>query len=79
MAMQTVNHNINDDVFELWDEMCKLLGPPKYKVLEAAIEVFAALPKEAQYVLKSQGDDDRKAILDHLRELNLINAKGKRA
>ena len=70
---------VNKDIKELFDSLFESLGSPKYKIVEAAIEVFAALPKEAQYVLKSQDENDRKAILDHIRELNLKAQKGRRA
>ena len=79
MAKVTFNNNIEKDVSDLFERLYDNLGPPKYKILEAAIEVFAALPKEAQYVLKSQDEDDRKAILDRLRAMNLKSAKDKRA
>ena len=69
--MQTVNHDISDDVFKLFDNLCNVLGPPKYKILEACIEVFSALPKPAQHILKSQDESDRKAILDLIQKLNL--------
>ena len=68
---------LSKDVAELFESLSNTLGPPKYKILEAAIEVFAALPKEAQYVLKSQNDSDRKVVLEHLRKLNLKSGKGK--
>jgi len=77
--MQTLNHDITEEVFKLWEELCSRLGAPKYKILEACIEVFSALPKEAQYVLKSQDEDDRAAILSRLRAMNLKYEKGKRA
>lgn len=67
--MQTVNHDISDDVFKLWEQLFAGLGPPKYKILEAAIEVFSALPKPAQRILKSQDESDRKAILDLIQKL----------
>ena len=77
--MQKFSFEISDDVYDLFDDLCKCLGPPKYKVIEAAIEVFAALPKEAQYILKSQDDADRKVVLEHLNRLNLKASKGKSA
>ena len=77
--MQRINHDINDDVYELFEILYERLGDPKYKILEAAIEVFAALPKEAQYILKAQDENDRKAVLDHIRGLNLKSAKDQHA
>jgi hypothetical protein len=73
------SYKISKDIAELFDSLYARLGDPKYKIVEAAIEVFAALPKEAQYVLKSQDDNDRKIVLEHLRKLNLKSTKGKTA
>jgi len=73
------NMKLNSNVVELYESLYENLGPPKYKIIEAAIEVFAALPKEAQYVLKSQDESDRKAILDLIRAMNVKGQKGKRA
>jgi len=63
------NNNIEKEVAELFESLSESLGPPKYKILEAAIEVFAALPKPAQRILKSQDESDRKAVLDLIRKL----------
>lgn len=60
---------IHTDIAEVFDSLFQTLGPPKYKIIEAAIEVFAALPKEAQRILKSQDESDRKAVLDLIRKL----------
>ena len=79
MTKEAFNYRVDNSIAELFEQLCERLGPPKYKVLEAAIEVFAALPKEAQYILKSQNDADRKIILARLRELNLKSQKNKRA
>ena len=62
---------ISSDIKDLFDSLYERLGDPKYKILEAAIEVFAALPKSAQYILKGQDESDRKAILDLIRKLKL--------
>lgn len=69
MAKVIFNNKIEDDVKKLFDKLYDNLGPPKFKIIEAAIEVFAALPKPAQRILKSQDESDRKAILDLIRKL----------
>lgn len=69
MAKVLFNNKIEDDVKKLFDSLYDSLGPPKFKIIEAAIEVFAALPKPAQRILKSQDKSDRKAILDLIRKL----------
>ena len=77
--MQKFSYEISDGVYDLFDELYNKLRGHKYRIIEAAIEVFAALPKEHQRALVSQDDADRKAILARLRELNLKSQKGKRA
>lgn len=77
--MKRINHDVNDEIYDLFDSLYNRLGDPKYKILEAAIEVFAALPREAQYVLKAQDESDRKVILDLIRAMNVSGQKGKRA
>jgi hypothetical protein len=79
MSMIGFHVRLNEDIAEIYDQLSVSLGPPKYKIIEAAIEVFAALPKEAQYVLKSQDENDRKLILDLIRAMNVKGQKGKRA
>lgn len=71
MAKVIFNNKIEDDVKKLFDNLYDSLGPPKYKILEACIEVFSALPKPAQRILKSQDESDRKAVLDLIRKLKL--------
>jgi len=77
--MLPINHNVSDDVSDLFEELCANLGPPKYKVLEACVLTFSALPKEAQYILKAQNEEDRKEVLSRLRAMSLKSEKGKRA
>ena len=63
------NHNVSPEVVELFDELAQKLGPPRYRILEAAIEVFNTLPRDVQYVLKSYDQPDRKLCLDLLRAI----------
>ena len=61
------NKDISEDVFALFESICEELGPPKYRILEAAIEVFALLPIEMKYVLKSYKKEDRQRCFDLIR------------
>lgn len=79
VATEQFSFKISAEVKELFDSIYNRLGDPKYKIIEAAIEVFAALPKDAQYILKSQDDSDRKVVLEHLKKLNLKSTKGRSA
>jgi hypothetical protein len=63
--------DIGEDVFALFESICEELGPPKYRILEAAIEVFALLPREIKYALKSNNDEDRQLCFDLIRGLEL--------
>ena len=77
--MQKFSYEISDGVYDLFDELYNKLSGHKYRIIEAAIEVFAALPKEHQRALVSQDDADRKVILDHLKKLNPKSARDKTA
>jgi hypothetical protein len=63
--------DINENVFALFETICEELGPPKYRILEAAIEVFALLPREIKYALKANNEEDRKLCFDLIRGLEL--------
>lgn len=69
VAQEQFSFRLSVDVKKLFDSLYDNLGPPKFKIIEASIEVFAALPKPAQRILKSQDESDRKAILDLIRKL----------
>lgn len=79
MAKVAFGIKVSPDVAKLFESLYDRLGGPKFRIIEAAIEVFAALPKEAQYILKSQDDEDRKVVLSRLRAMNLKSGKGKSA
>ena len=53
-----LSHDIDEEVFRTFENVCEELGPPKYRILEASIEVFANLPKEVQAILLHWSDDD---------------------
>ena len=62
--------DISEEVVAIFDDLYEMLGPPKYRILEAAIEVFAVLPREVQYALKSNNKEDRQLYFDLIRGLN---------
>ena len=66
MAKIAFNHDIHEDTVGVFDRTCEKLGPPKYRVVEAAIEAFAALPNHVQYALKSNNQTDRQYWLNVL-------------
>jgi hypothetical protein len=65
------SHKIEDKFAECFEKMCGELGPPKYRILEASIEVFDALPREIQYRLRGMDQVERKPCLDMLAGLSL--------
>lgn len=70
--MQRINHNVSEAVYDLFDEMCNdYKTVPKYRVVEAAIYCFAALPKKARMLLIVQDEQAQQVILDHIRKLQL--------
>ena len=63
------SYDVDSEIAELFDQLAQKLGPPKYRILEAAIETFNTLPRDVQYVLKSYDQKDRQLCLDLLRAL----------
>ena len=59
-----LSHDVSQETLDTFDKICDEIGPPKYRVLEAAIEVFASLPRELQYALRGNNAADRKLCLD---------------
>ncbi len=79
MGKFTISHDVDGRVKDLFENMCEDLGPPKYKVLEACVEVLSVLPREIQYRLKGQNEEDRTFCLDLIRALRANPQQKKRA
>jgi len=60
------SHKIEEEFAELFEKLYSQLGPPKYRILEAAIEAFSVLPRDIQYRLRGMDPAERKPILDYL-------------
>jgi len=60
---------IDENAFQLLDQLTDELGPPKNRILEAGIELFAALPTDWQFILKSNKREDRALCLDLIRAI----------
>ncbi|MHC4326393.1 MAG: hypothetical protein ACYSUX_19150 [Planctomycetota bacterium] len=65
------SHKIEEEFAELFEKMYRQMGPPKYRILEAAIEVFSILPKDIQYRLKGLDPAERQPILDFLSTISV--------
>ena len=65
------SHKIDDSFADLFEKLCNQLGPPKYRILEAAIEVFASLPRNIQYRLRGLDHAERKPILEKLSRIDV--------
>ena len=79
MTKIAFNHTIDEKVVKVFEELYEILGPPKNRILEACIEAFSALPREVQYRLKGQSEQDRKFCLDLIRALRANPQSKKRA
>jgi len=73
-----LGHDVENCIVELFTTTCEKLGPPKYRVLEVAIEVFAHLPRELQYALKGYDEADRKMVLDLIAGLSQQSIQSER-
>ena len=71
MDRKALTNSLDTRVYDLLDQLTIDLGPPKNRILEAAIEVFALLPREIQYALKSNNAEDRQLCFDLIRGLEL--------
>ena len=58
--------SIDDRFAQLFENMCNQHGPPKYRILEAAIEAFDALRRDLQHRLRGKYQAERKPILEYL-------------
>ena len=79
MGRTPFGSSMDTEVFELLEKLTEELGPPKNRILEASIEVFAALPLQWQYVLKSNNRKDRALCLDLIRAIGSPEKQGKLA
>ena len=75
MKKKAFSHDMPEDVIQFFDELCEGLGAKKYRVLEAAILSFAALPYQHQVMLISANQDQRELYLDLIRALEVPPAK----
>jgi hypothetical protein len=71
MNRMALSNSLDSATFELLDRLTEDLGPPKNRILEAAIQVFGALPIEIQLILKSNRQEDRALCLDLIRKLGV--------
>ena len=71
MGKVSFSHKIDDSFAECFEKMCDQLGPPKYRIIEAAIEVFDALPRDIQYRLKGLDPKERELYFKMLANLPL--------
>lgn len=69
MAKIHFSNKIEDTFVECFDKMYEKLGGPKFRIIEAAIEVFDTLPDEIQTKLKSYNAELREPILKELSQL----------
>lgn len=65
------SHDIERSYWEIFEELCAQIGGDKYRILEAAIDAFAALPTDFQDVLTTYRQGDRQLYLELLRGLRL--------
>ncbi|MHC4541371.1 MAG: hypothetical protein ACYS74_16585 [Planctomycetota bacterium] len=67
-----VSNKVSPKTAKLFDALVEKVGPPKNSILEAAIEVFNALPLNIQLLLKCPTNGpERKKCLEKLRALTL--------
>ena len=75
MLKVSFNHDISEDVARVFEDLLASLGPPRYQIVEAAIEAFAVLPLDIQLRLKAAGSEERQRCFDLLRTLSIAPPK----
>ena len=75
MKKKAFSHDMPEDVIQFFDELCDGLGAKKYRVLEAAILAFGALPYQHQLILVSANKELRELYLDLIRGLEAPQAR----
>jgi len=65
------SHKIEESFAECFEKLYARLGPPKFRILEVAIEVFDSLPLDTQHLLKSYNQDKRELIYKILGKVQL--------
>jgi len=71
MVKVPFSNKIDEQIARQFEQLCSELGPPRYRILEAAIEVFQSLPREFQLRLKAPTPEDRQPCLDAIAKLSL--------
>jgi hypothetical protein len=70
MAKTSFSHNIDESFVVCFEQIVAQLGPPKYRILEVAIEVFDALSRDVQYRLRGFDQAEREPIFRLLGQLD---------
>ena len=76
MKKKAFSHDMPEDIIQFFDDLCEGLGAKKYRVLEAAILSFAALPYQHRVMLVSANKEQRELYLDLIRGLEAPQARG---
>lgn len=71
MGKVSFSHKIDESFAECFEKLYARLGPPKFRILEVAIEVFDSLPLDTQHLLKSYNQDKRELIYQILGTVRL--------
>lgn len=69
MARIGVGNKIEETYLKLIDELHDRLGGKKYRIYEASIDIFNALPPILQMALISNDEELRKQILDIISQM----------
>lgn len=71
MGKVSFSHKIEESFAECFEKMHARLGPPKFRILEVAIEVFDSLPLDTQHLLKGYNQEKRDLIYKELGKVRL--------
>ena len=79
MAKVLFNNKVEEETKNVFDGLYDNIGGHKFRIIEAAVDIFAALSWENQLTMVSQNEPERKKVLALIGQLNGPNAGKKRA
>jgi len=79
MAKVLFNNKVDEKTMTTFEDLYDKIGGHKFRIIEAAVDVFAALSWENQMTMISQNQNERKKVLALIGKLNVPASGKKRA
>lgn len=66
-----IGSRIGEEYTVIVDKLSEILNAKKYRIYEASVDIFNALPRILQMALISNDDEVRRIILDTIKQLSM--------